>query len=94
MDELVVHSRALHFASALELSCSTLNAPDMAVRCHVHVALLGNLPLSFRTLEDLQICGAIPVPAQRLCGRAVRSRTDHCCLYYVSCPKIGGIYNT
>ena len=90
--ELVVNTKASLFAAALELSCSTLNPPDKAVRCHVHVALLGNIALKYRTLDDLLLCDAHPIVAQRLCGRAVRSRTDHCCLYYVTCPKTGGIY--
>jgi len=89
---IVESCRAIHYACSMELSTSTLNKDDQDVRLHVHLALFSHHALAYKTMDDLQICDAIPVPALKIGGRSLRTRTDYCALYYASCPKFGGIF--
>ena len=91
--KIVESTKAGHYAASLELSCSTLGGEAKAVRLHVHVALKSSLPLVYKQLHELQVCAAKPVPSERICGKALRGRSDFCALYYVSCPKLGWVYH-
>ena len=91
--QVVDATKALYYAMSLEVSPTSIGA-ESRLRLHVHVALLANMPLRYKSNDNLKLCGAVPVPSFRLCGRAVRSRTDCACLYYVSCPKYGGVFKT
>ena len=91
--QVVDATKALYYAMSLEVSPTSIKG-DGPIRLHVHLALLANMPLRYKSNDNLKLCGAVPVPSFRLCGRSVRSRTDCACLYYVSCPKYGGVFKT
>ena len=92
--QVVTATQALYYAMSLEVCPTSIKGEGSRLRLHVHLALLANKPLRYKSVEDLKLCDAVPVPSFRLCGRAVRSRTDCASLYYVSCPKYGGVFKT